>query len=598
MSASPDLTPQKEGTGAAVKGRMKKTGAWLAVHALEQLPITHTFGIPGVHNTELYDELSKSRKVKPVLVTHEVGAAFMADAVSRTSDKIGTLVIVPAAGVTHAMSGIGEAYLAGVPMLIISGGVRQDSDKSYQLHQWDQHHALAATTKKTFLIMAHEEIVPTILEAYHIATSGEPGPVFVEIPMDIQLFRGEVQELPVFQPAESRTMPDLSQIREAIQLLKSSHAPGIFLGWGGKDCTDLSSQLAELLEAPVATTLQGLSVFPADHPLHVGMGFGPSAVPAAEHAFEDCDCLLAVGTRFGEIPTGFYAVKVPENLIHIDINPAVFHKNYPARIAIAGDARDVLRALLEEMKNVNFQPRREVGPLRQQIREDKENYRKEWRNHESKRVNPCLLLESLRQHLAGDAITVVDDGNHTYLTAELFPVYRSRHLICPTDFNCMGYCVPAAIGAKLANPDKQVVGIVGDGAFLMTCMEIHTASVEKRGVTFFVFHDGELSQISQGQENLYNRKTCTLLGDIKLEGIAQATGAAYLQIQRNEEIDAIIPKALQISAKGQPVIVDVNIDYSKRTRFTKGVVQTVLNRVPSDEKARFIGRALLRKVTG
>ena len=121
----------------------------------------------------------------------------------------------------------------------------------------------------------------------------------------------------------------------------------------------------------MATTLQGLSVFPASHPLHVGMGFGPSAVPAAERAFKDCDCLVAVGTRFGEIPTGSYAAKVPENLIHVDVNPAVFHKNYPARIAIAGDARDVLRALLEEMKSVNFQPRRKVGPLRQQIREDK-----------------------------------------------------------------------------------------------------------------------------------------------------------------------------------------------------------------------------------
>ena len=129
---------------------------------------------------------------------------------------------------------------------------------------------------------------------------------------------------------------------------------------------------------------------------------------------------------------------------------------------------------------------------------------------------------------------MLDDGNHTYLTAELFPVYRSRHLICPTDFNCMGYCVPAAIGARLANPGKQVVGIVGDGAFLMTGMEILTASVEKLGVAYFVFHDGELSQIAQGQEMPYNRKTCTVLGDVKLEGIAQATGAAYLKIQRND----------------------------------------------------------------
>ncbi|MFQ5751655.1 MAG: thiamine pyrophosphate-binding protein, partial [bacterium] len=446
----------------------KKSGAWLCVHALEQLPVTHTFGIPGVQNTEVYDELSKSKKIQPILVTHECGAAFMADAISRTTHTIGTLVIVPAAGVTHAMSGIGEAYLDGIPMLIVAGGVRRDLDRSYQLHQWDQQQFLAGVTKRTFLVTEHQQIVPTIFEAYHIATSGEPGPVFIEIPVDIQLFKGKTGPLPVLHSGESKPVVDSSEINRAVELLKSAKAPGMFLGWGCRDCPALCIQMAEMLEAPVATTLQGLSVFPANHPLHVGMGFGPSAVPAAENAFKDCDCLLTVGARFGEIPTGSFGVNVPENHIHVDINPDVFNKNYPAKVSIEGDAGTVLSALLEALKKDKYRSNRPAGALRQQIAEDKARYLKEWKEHTTKQVNPAWFFEKLRENLEDDAIIVVDDGNHTFLAAELLPVYHSKHFISPTDFNCMGYCVPAAIGAKLANPKKQVVGIVGDGAFLMT----------------------------------------------------------------------------------------------------------------------------------
>ncbi len=177
---------------------MKKSGAWLARYALEQLPISHTFGIPGVHNTELYDELNTSEVIEPVLVTHEGCGAFMADAMSRVSEKIGCLLIVPAAGVTHAASGIGEAFLDGIPMLVISGGIRSDSEFGYQLHEMDQHKLLEPITKKTFKLETHAQIIPTLFEAYRIAVEGEPGPVFVEIPVNLQLDRGEVSHLAEF----------------------------------------------------------------------------------------------------------------------------------------------------------------------------------------------------------------------------------------------------------------------------------------------------------------------------------------------------------------------------------------------------------------
>lgn len=577
---------------------MKKTGAQLTVYALEQIGVTHTFGIPGVHNTEIYDEINRSSQIEPILVTHEGGGAFMADAISRTTDTIGCMLIVPAAGLTHAMSGIGEAYLDGIPMLVISGGIRTDTGKAYQLHDIDQHKILSGITKRSWKVENHREIVPTIYRACETAVSGEPGPVFVEIPVNLQLFRGEIDELPPYQPKIENAKPNLDSIDEAVAMLRSADNPGLFVGWGAAETGESLVQLAERLEAPVATTLQGLSVFPGNHPLHSGMGIGEYAVPASEEAFKNCDCLLAIGVRFGEIATGSFGMKPPKNLIHADINPEVFNKNYPAVVTIHGDAADIVNRLLMKLDRPDTADGRGKR-VREVIRKAKETYRQEWISTSmDKNVNPALFFRELRAQLADDAILVADDGNHTFLTAELFEVRRSRHFICPTDFNCMGYCVPAVIGAKFGNPGKQVVGIAGDGAFLMTGMELLTAAMNNLGVIIFVFNDGELSQISQGQEIPYNRKVCTELGRVNLEGVALATGSRYLQISGDKEIECVIREALDFAGKSIPVLVDVNINYSKRTRFTKGIVKTNLGRFPLREKLRFISRALRRKITG
>ena len=576
---------------------MKKTGAALARFALEQLGVSHTFGIPGVHNTELYDELNASPHIQPVLVAHECGAAFMADAFSRTGQRIGTLVIVPAAGVTHAASGIGEAGLDGIPMLIISGGIHSENGRQYQLHDIDQHALLKPITKATFRILSHAEVIPTLYEAYRIATGGEPGPVFVELPYNIGNFLGEVEDMPLFQPAPPAAVADQQTLREMARQLVAARHPGLFLGWGAMAAQRELIELAEWLGAPVCTTLQGLSAFPANHPLHVGMGFGAYAVPAAEQAFVACDCLLAVGTRFSEIPTGSYSMPVPEQLLHIDINPQVFNANLPASLCLAGDAALIIPALLGEVRALLGQPRSSSLPA--QIARDKAAYLQQWLQHDSgSRVNPAVFCQALRAQLADDALVVADDGNHTFLLAELLPIHGPRGFISPSDFNAMGYCVPAVIGAKLANPQRQVVGVVGDGALRMTGLELVTASSLQLGVPLFVFNDGELSQIAQAQEIPYNRKTCTVLKPLNLAALAEATGAAFLSIESNAECAAGIAQAMQLAEAGQPVLVDVRIDYSKRTRFTEGVVKATLKRFTPRDKVRVIGRALWRRVTG
>ncbi|CAO3451849.1 thiamine pyrophosphate-binding protein [Azospirillum largimobile] len=577
---------------------MKKTAAWLAVHALEQLGVRYIFGIPGVHTTELYDELNSSALITPVLVTHEGGGAFMADAVSRVSDTgIGTLVIVPAAGFTHAASGIGEAFLDGIPMLVLTGGIRSDTGRRYQLHGLDQLALAAALTKAAFRVERHEDVVPTLFDAYRIATGGQPGPVLVEIPLDLQLFPGEAGAVPRWTPPPSPPPPDPVLISRAADRLLAAGRPGLFVGWGARAATGQIAALAELLHAPVSTTLQGLASFPADHPLHAGFGFSPSAVPAARNAFKGCDALLAVGTRFGEIPTGSFAAAVPPALIHVDICPEVIGANYPAETGIVGDAATVLTALVEEIRRRGGRAGDADG-LARQIARDKAAWREEWYAHDSRgRVNPARFFDELRRQMPDDAIAVLDDGNHTYLAAELFPIHRGGRLLTPSDFNAMGYAVPAAIGAKLARPEKDVFAVVGDGCFMMTCMEIATAAAHGLGVVFFVFRDGELSQIAQAQQIPYNRKPCTTVGVLNVAGVAQATGAAYVFMPDDAGIAAAVGEA-RAQAKHGPVVVEVAIDYGKRTAFTSGTAKSTFRRFPLSQRLRFAGRALLRRATG
>ena len=574
---------------------MRKTAAWLVRQALEQIGIRYTFGIPGVHNIELYDELQESDSIQPLLVTHEAGAAFMADAVSRTSDTVGVLVVVPAAGLTHAMSGVGEAFLDGIPMLVISGGIRNDMQQGFQLHDIDQQALMRPLTKATYRIESYDEVMSTVYRAYLKAIEGEPGPVYIELPANLQLLSGEVGDVPVFDPDFPRPALDEKAILAAAELLNQSERPGIFVGWGARGVAEEIRQIAEHIGAPVATTLQGLAAFPADHPLHTGMGFGPAAVPAARNAFRDCDAMLAVGTRFAEICTGSYGAIPPENLVHIDINPGALGRNHPTAIPIHADANDAVPALARALLGLG--EARDWTALKDSIAADKAAWMQEWLSHDSgDRVNPGKFFSALRNRLDRDAIIVADDGNHTFLTAELMPIFEGGNYLSPTDFNCMGYCVPGCIGAKLAQPSRQVVGIVGDGGFLMTGLETVTAVKNGLGIAWFVFNDGELAQIAQAQELPYQRKTCTEVGTLDYRMMAAATGCEFVSIDNDHVIEAGIDRAIGMMAENRPVIVEVRIDYSKKTQFTIGAVKTNLKRFDTRNKLRIVGRALWRKV--
>ena len=578
---------------------MKKTGAQLAVYALEQVGVKFTFGIPGTHTTELYDALDLSKQITPILVNHEGSGAFMADALSRTSDTIGTLVIVPAAGLTHAMSGIGEAFLDGIPMLVIAGGTRTDTGRKYQLHQFDQIGLAKNITKAQFSIEKHEDVISIIYEAYRIAISGEPGPVFIELPVNLQLFEGEAGEMPEFKRESEIVLPDQAKIQKAVEMLKNAKNPMFFVGWGAVDASPITVELAEILAAPVATTLQGKSAFPNTHPLYTSVGVGESSKPSSQWALKEHDMMLAVGTRFAEIATGSYGLDPPKNLVHIDINPEVFDANFKTELAIEGDAVEVLKALLNQLKKEGFKTNRSLETVTERIRKENDNYFSEWlKGKKDDIVSPGYFFKALKEQLDNDVQMVIDDGKHTFLTSELFPVDLPRHFISPTDFNCMGYCVPGAIATKLGNPKKQVAAIVGDGAFMMTGLEMTTAVNYNLPVMYFIFNDGELGQISQFQKVPLKTKTCSVLGKIKFEGLAAGTGVAYVKISNDHEIEKQVAKAINLSNNGQPVLIEVKIDYSKKTMMTKGVIKVNLKRFPFKEKIRFIARSIKRHTIG
>lgn len=569
---------------------MTHSGAALVVQALEDEGIRFTFGIPGTHNLELYDALAGS-SVRPVLVTDEQSAGFMADGLWRASGQLGCVNLVPGAGLTHALSGIAEAFLDGVPMLVLGCGIRRDERKAYQLHDVDQLAMAAPVTKATFRPLRAGEIYPTIRAACALARAGTPGPVLVEISVDLYLLRQSTGDPRGFAPAApTPPEPAAEAIQAAADLLAGPDArPLLYLGLGAAGAGADLVTLAERLGAPVATTIQGKGVFPESHPLFLWNGFGNAAPPFARRVAASRGCVLALGCRFSEVGTGGYGLSLPGPLVHVDINPEVPGRNFPAAVAIAADAAGFVRALLARLPD--RQPDRPA--LVTEIREGHRGVEAAWAARASReRVTPFVLLRALARTLGPDTVFTTDSGNGTFLAMEMLRLDRPGRFLAPVDYSCMGYSVPAAIGAKLGCPTAPVVALAGDGAFLMTGLEALTAASQGIPVACFVLRDGELAQIAQFQHTAFHRRTASTLPDYDLSALARALGIECLTLARDAEVDPVLREVSRILAAGRPVLVNTAIDYAEKTYFTAGVVKTMLARLPWRDRLRFVARAI------
>lgn len=572
------------------------SGAEIVIRALEDSGVQFAFGIPGAQNLELYDVLALRDKVRSILVTDEQCASFMADGAWRASGRLSCVTLVPGAGLTHALSGVAEAFMDCVPLLVLSTAVRSDLGKAFQLHDIDQLAIARSVTKAQFHVSDAAMLDDIVRTACSKALEAPCGPVIVEIPANLLVFRTE-QPLPLAKVAVPVGTPQpatIDQLADAISMIGSSKRPLLYLGAGAMGAGQNLVALAERLEAPVCTTIQGKGVFPESHPLWLWCGFGPMAPNFVRAIAADCDLTIAIACRFGEVATGSYGLKSQGPLLHVDVDENVFGRNLPAALAICADAAGFVHAVLQE-----FDQRSVSAEMRATIRSGHKKIRAGWaKTRDEDHVSPPRLLTALQKGFGPEAAFVADSGNGMFEAMECLRLDHPRSFFAPVDFSCMGYSVPAAIGAALAVPGRSVIATVGDGALLMTGLELITASQLDIPVVVVVLRDRQFAQIAQFQKTAYVRTPLSVLADFDLHALCQGMGIGHLLMSRNGDVDGVVAEARQIHDRKRPVLIEAVMDDSFQTFFTKGVVRTNFGRLPWSERVHFVARALRRHLPG
>ncbi len=572
----------------------RQPGAAIVAAALESAGITHAFGIPGTHNMELYDALSRST-VTPVLITDEQSAGFLADGMARSGGPLACANVVPGAGVTHCLSGIAEAFMDGVPLLLLTCGIRTDSKFKYQLHDIDQLAILRPIVKGTWKPERGEDIAPAILEAARLARAGCPGPVAVEIPANLYLLGQTYDPARVAGLLDVAPTPppvDAAAVKAVADLLTSAARPLLHVGLGAAEAAEEVRLLAERTGALVSSTFSGKGVFPESHPQWLWPGFGLACPGPLRDLAATADAVLILGARMGEVSTASYGLELPKRSAQVDIDPSVPGANFPVQHAITADAKTFLAALLDAIPA----PRPMPESLRRALAEGHARVKEEQAvPSEAGRVSPGALFAVL-QRRAPDAIYTSDSGNGTFLAMEHLRLDGPRRFLAPTDFSCMGYCVPAAIGAQLAHPDRAVIGLAGDGALLMTGLELLTARQQGAGVLIAVLRDRELGQIAAFQRTLTAEAPCSVLPDYDLAALAGVAGIGCRAVDTDQDLEAALDWALAETAAGRPAVLDVAIDYGTKTYFTRGVVKANFGRLPWRDRLRMVGRAVARRI--
>ncbi len=489
------------------------SGAQILIESLVREGAEAVFGYPGGVTLPIYDVLY-SHPLRHVLVRHEQNAAFAAQGYARATGKVGVCMATSGPGATNLTTGLVDALMDSIPLVAITGQVPQALIGRDAFQEADTFGISRSATKHNYLVKDISELAQTVHEAFHIAISGRPGPVLVDITKDVLLAQAEYSDAQDMQPLRGYRLadaPDEGQIRQAVEFLWSAERPYIYAG-GGVIASDASEELvrfSELLEAPLAHTVMGLGAMPTEHPNFISM-LGMHGSYAANMGVTQCDSLIGLGVRFDDRVTGRLDKFAPDaKVLHVDIDPAEINKNRRADLGVVGDAKAVLRSLNEQLAETR-------GTLGRERREQ----RLAWMEHvhamqrenpysyeeSADEIKPQALMRKLDKISGGNAIVTVDVGQHQMWAAQHLRFNKPRLWQSSSGLGSMGFGLPAAVGAKFSSPDKTVIAIVGDGGFMMSLPELGTIAANQLPVKIIVMNNNTLGMVRQWQQLFYGKR--------------------------------------------------------------------------------------------
>lgn len=536
---------------------MKMTGAQILIECLKREKVEVMFGYPGGQVLPIFDKLYDA-PIKFILVRHEQAAAHAADGYARATGKTGVCIATSGPGATNLVTGIATAYMDSIPMVAITGQVKSFLIGNDAFQEADITGITRPITKHNYLVEDVRDLARIIKEAFHIASTGRPGPVLVDIPSDIQMQQAEFKypEKVSIRGYNPTYTGHIGQIKRAAKAISDSKKPILYVG-GGAVTSDASEEITELAiknEIPVTMTLLGLGAFPATHELSLGM-LGMHGTAYANHAIMDSDLIVAVGARFDDRVTGKLDAFAPHaKVIHIDIDPASVSKNVDVDIPIVGDAKTILKELNKSLKKPD------TKEWVKTIAEWKKKYPLKHRDDDV--LRPQYILEQIFEATKGDAIICTEVGQNQMWTAQFYKFTKPRTMLSSGGLGTMGYGFPAAIGAQLGKPGAHVFDIAGDGSIQMNIQELATSVVNKLPVKIVILNNSCLGMVRQWQELFYNKRySYTCLGEAGAEPdfvkLAEAYGAVGMRITKKEEVRPAIDKALAID---NTVIMDFRIE--------------------------------------
>lgn len=517
---------------------MKLTGAQIVIECLKEQGVDTIFGYPGAAVINIYDELYKnSDKIQHILTSHEQGAAHAADGYARSTGNVGVCMATSGPGATNLVTGIATAYMDSVPMVAITGNVPVNMLGKDSFQEVDIQGITMPVTKHNYMIKDVNILADTIREAFYIAKSGRPGPVLIDIPKNLT---SETAEYEFKKPREIVKNNEVSIPNNIIEMIKESEKPMIYVGGGviRAKASEEFVKFAEKINAPVASSLMGIGSIPKEHELYTGM-VGMHGTVISNKAINNCDLLICVGARFSDRVVGkesLFARKA--NIIQIDIDPAEINKNIIVDEYAVGDIEIVLQILNEKLE------RKENKNWFKTINEYKETYKYKYKDDT---VNVPYIIKKIGEYANEDAIVCTDVGQHQMWTAQHYPFTKPNRFLTSGGLGTMGYGMGSSIGAKLANKDKTVIMITGDGSFRMNFNEIVTAVRNNLNIKIFLMNNNALGMVRQWQNIFYDKRfaATTLSNDIDYVQFANSLGAKGYNITKPEDIDTVIKSALE-----------------------------------------------------